>query len=116
MIRKYVSYLVVFSMALILAACGRSGSEYLGKWQDSVNPDRGTIEISRNGDNYLVKITTVGFRGKQNLATVPAVAKNGLLEIPAGAMGGVTLTYVKDSDALLVSGGLGGNSEMKRVK
>ena len=114
--RKYGLLLVVFSLALVLSACTKAGSEYLGKWQDAAHPNNGTIEITRNGDNYLVTIAMPGaFGGKPQSKTIPAVAKDGLLQIGCG-LGSMTLTYVKDTDGLLVSGGLGANGEMKRIK
>lgn len=113
--RKHGFLLVVFSLALVLTACQKAGGEYLGKWQDTAHPNNGTIEITRNGDNYLMTITMQGFGGKPQARTVPAVAKDGLLQIGSG-FGSMTLTYVKNTDGLLVSGGLGGNGEMKRVK
>lgn len=114
--RKYGLLLIVFSLALVLTACQKAGSEYLGKWQDTAHPNSGTIEIARNGDGYLMTITMPGtFGGKPQSRTVPAVAKDGLLQIGSG-FGSMTLTYVKNTDGLLVSGGLGGNGDMKRVK
>jgi len=114
--RKYALVSVVLSLVLAFSACSKQGSEYLGKWQDPANPNSGTLEVSRNGDNYLIKITAPGFfGGKPQTTTTSAVAKDGLLHME-GAMGGTVLTYVKATDGLLISGGFGGNAEMKRVK
>jgi hypothetical protein len=114
--RKYCLLLVVFSLALVLSACQKAGSEYLGKWQDAAHPNSGTIEITRNGDTYLVMITMPGaFGGKPQSKTIPAVVKDGLLQIGSG-FGSMTLTYVKGTDGLLASGGLGATGEMKRIK
>lgn len=107
---------LVLVLTLALGACTKSGSEYLGKWTDPAHPNSGSLEVSRNGESYLVTITKPGFGGgKPQSVSVPAVAKDGLLHIP-GAFGETTLTYVKASDGLLFSGGMGGAAEMKRVK
>jgi hypothetical protein len=114
--RKLLILFAVFILSLSLTACAKNGCEYLGKWQDPARPNSGTLEISRNGDSYLVKITVPGmFGGKAQTTTVPASAKDGLLQME-GALHGTTLTHVKDTDGLLLSGGFGGNAEMKRVK
>jgi hypothetical protein len=114
--RKLLVPFSVFILSLSLISCAKSSNEYLGKWQDPARPNSGTLEISRNGDNYLVNITVRGmFGGKPQTTTVPAVAKDGLLQVE-GALHGTTLTYVKATDGLLLSGGFGGNAEMKRVK
>ena len=114
--RKRFILFVVLTLSLASAACAKNGSEYLGKWQDPARPNSGTLEIDRNGDGYLVKITVPGmFGGKPQTTTVPAVAKDGSLQME-GALQGTTLTRVKDTDGLLLSGGFGGNAEMKRVK
>lgn len=112
------SFVLVLLLVLTLAigACAKSGSEYLGKWSDPAQPNRGSLEVSRNGESYLVIIAKPVFGGgKPESVSIPAVGKDGLLHIQ-GAFGETTLTYMKASDGLLFSSGMGGSTEMKRVK
>ena len=62
---------VVFIMALTLVwvGCGKSGSEYLGKWKNVQNKND-QFEIVRNGDNFLLTKTTAGVFGKPQTITV----------------------------------------------
>jgi hypothetical protein len=100
-----------------LVGCTKTADKYLGKWQDPAKPKSGVIEIAMNGDNYLMKLTVNGFGGVPRTTTVPAVAKDGSLQINGGTgLTGLSLTYIKNSDSLLMSGGMGGNGELKRVR
>src|SRR5580704_12225790 len=92
--RKCVLILVLLTVVAI--GCSRAGSEFVGKWVNTKNPnDR--MEITRNGEQFL--ITTGGQK-------VGSTYKDGTLEI-SGVMGSVRITYIKDSDTLLAPGFFG---------
>ena len=103
-------------VAVMLAACGHSGSEYLGKWQHTKNTVR-TLEIVRNGENFLVSETAPGFMssGKLETSTRPATLKDGILHVETG-LGKAPITYVEATDRIMVPGLMGGNIEYVRVK
>lgn len=111
---------LVLIFLTLLAACGRPGSDYLGKWQ--TNDGKHIVEISQNGDSLLLKITEPAYKGlfvsqpgDTTTTTMSGAVKDGLLKVD-GPMGGVTITHVKASDTLLFPGFLGGNVEYRRAK
>jgi len=113
------NFVVVFLMTL-LAACGRPGSQYLGRWQSE--DGKRTVEISENGENFLLKVTQPAYKGTfisqpgdTTTTTIAGTVKDGILKID-GAFGGSTLTYVKADDTLINQGAMGGQTTYKRVK
>lgn len=107
---------LVLLVAMALAACSpKGGSEYLGKWR-GVQYTQYSMEIERNGDNFLAKMTTPvrGEEGKYSTTEVPAIFKDGQLQV-AGAFGPVNITYIQKRDVLIMPG-LGASEEFKRVK
>lgn len=98
------------AIAMFLAGCGDSGSEFLGKWQYIQN-ERNTLEIVRNGDGFIIHTTSPHpWSGKPTTTSVPATLKSGMLEVQAG-LGPVLLAVDKKSGHLV-----GGGSELKRVE
>src|SRR5437667_6963743 len=85
-------------MALLLSGCAKPGAEYLGKWVNKKSP-KDQFEITRNGDNFLVRKTRQGIFGKEQTTTIPATLKDGILQSQAGPLT-ATLTYVKATDTL----------------
>lgn len=106
---------LVLVVAVILAACSQSGTEYVGKWQ-SVKYSNFTMEIVRNGDNYLASMTQPvrGLEGPLETTKIPATLKDGQLQV-ATAFGSMNISHVKGNDTLLVPG-MAGSDEFKRVK
>lgn len=89
-----------------LAGCASSGSEFLGSWMNTQNPND-TFEVTRNGDTYLIT-------GQYQKAGVEAIYKDGTLEVK-GAPLYANLTYIKQTDTILTPG-LFGQIEYKRQK
>lgn len=89
---------------ILLSGCRSTGSEFLGSWVNTKDPDD-HFQISRNGDEYLI----VGQGGK-----LGAIYKDGTLEIK-GAILSANLTYVERTDTLL-GPGFNGEVEYKRKK
>lgn len=103
------------AVAAALSACSQQGSEYVGNWQAKEYKNR-TAVIEKNGDNYLIKVTepSVFERNKLDTEVLPAVYKDGMLEV-ANGFGTSKVSYVKDTDTLLMPTG-GGSMEYRRVK
>lgn len=89
-----------------LTGCASKGSEFLGKWVNTKNPND-TFQVTRNGDEYLIV-------GQDQKAGVGAIYKDGALEVK-GALLSVNLTYVKRTDTIL-GPGFFGQIEYKRRK
>lgn len=92
--------------AVALTGCASGGSEYLGKWVNTKNPND-TFQVTRNGDEYLIV-------SPDNKAGVGAVYKDGTLEVK-GMLLSADLTYVKRTDTI-VAPGFFGQTEYKRQK
>jgi hypothetical protein len=92
--------------AVTLTGCASKGSEFLGRWINSKNPND-TFQVMRNGDGYLL-VT------ENPKAEVGAIYKDGTLE-SKGLLLSVNLTYVKRTDTILTPGFFG-QSEYKRQK
>lgn len=92
--------------AVALTGCASGGSEYLGKWVNTKNPND-TFQVTRNGDEYLIV-------SPDNKAGVGAVYKDGTLEVK-GVLLSTDLTYVKRTDTI-VAPGFFGQAEYKRQK
>ena len=92
--------------AVALTGCGSRGSEFLGRWVNTQNPND-TFQITRNGDEYLIV-------SPDQKAGVGAIYKDGALEVK-GALLSVNLTYVKKTDTVLTPGFFG-QMEYKRMK
>jgi hypothetical protein len=82
------------------------GSEYLGKWVNTQNPND-TFQVTRNGDEYLIV-------SQNQKPGVGATYKDGALEVK-GALLSTNLTYVKRTDTILTPGFFG-QVEYKRQK
>jgi hypothetical protein len=72
--------------AVTLTGCASRGSEFLGKWVNTKNPND-TFQVTRNGDGYLI------VSQNQKLG-VGATYKDGTLQVK-GPLLSVDLTYVK---------------------
>jgi len=92
--------------AVALTGCASRGSEFLGSWVNTKNPND-TFQVTRNGDEYL----TVS---QDQKAGVGAIYKDGALEVK-GALLSTNLTYVKRTDTILAPGFFG-QIEYKRKK
>jgi hypothetical protein len=91
---------------VVLTGCASRGTEFLGKWVNTKNPND-TFQVTRNGDEYLIV-------GQDQKTGVGAIYKDGDLEVK-GALLSVSLTYVKRTDTILGLGFLG-QIEYKRQK
>ena len=85
----------LFSVALF-AGCASRGSEFLGNWVNTKNPND-SFQIVRNDDQYLIvsKDSKVG-----------ATYEKGMLEIK-GMLGATDLTYDKKTGTILAPGFFG---------
>jgi hypothetical protein len=92
--------------AIALTGCASGGSEFLGKWVNTKNPND-TFQVIRNGDEYLIV-------SPDQKPGVGAIYKDGALEVK-GALLSVDLTYVKRTDTI-VGPGFFGQVEYKRKK
>jgi hypothetical protein len=92
--------------AVTLTGCASRGSEFLGSWVNTKNPND-TFQVTRNGDEYLIV-------GQNQKPGVGAVYKDGTLEVK-GALLSAELTYVKRTDTILTPGFFG-QVEYKRQK
>lgn len=92
--------------AVTLTGCASRGSEFLGKWVNTQDPND-TFQVTRNGDEYLII-------GQAQKAGVEAIYKDGALEVK-GALLSTNLTYVKRTDTILTPG-FSGQVEYKRQK
>lgn len=81
---------------VFLAGCATRGSEFIGTWINTKNPND-SFQIVRNGDQYLI----VSKDGK-----VGATYEKGTLEIK-GILGAIDLTYDKKTGTILAPGFLG---------
>lgn len=100
--------------ALMLSGCGKQGGdEFIGTWQEKARKST-TMQIERNGDNFLMKTTSINSRGEQSTGSVAATLKDGILTYPNGPVTG-TVTYVKSDNELLVST-FAGNFTFTRLK
>jgi hypothetical protein len=115
-----VKKIAIAILMTLLAACGRHGNEYLGKWQTA--DGKHSVEISANSENLLLKFTDPAYKGflvsqpgTTNSTTLSGTVKDGLLKVDA-PLGTGTMTYVKERDVLLAPGFISDNDEYKRVK
>jgi hypothetical protein len=92
--------------AVALTGCASGGSEFLGKWVNTKNPND-TFQVTRNGDEYLII-------SPDHQPGVGAIYKDGALEVK-GALLSTELTYVKRTDTILTPG-FSGQVEYKRQK
>jgi hypothetical protein len=104
LILRIISICLLSSVAF--TGCGSRGSEFLGKWVDTKNPND-TFQVMRNGDEYLIV-------SQDQKPGVGALYKDGTLEIK-GALLSANLTYVKRTDTILAPGFFG-QVEFKRQK
>jgi len=92
--------------AVALTGCASRGSEFLGSWVNTKNPND-TFQVTRNGDEYLIV-------SPDQKAGVGAIYKDGTLEVK-GALLSEDLTYVKRTDTI-VGPGFSGEIEYKRQR
>jgi len=97
--------LFILVISIMIISCSSKGSNYIGKWQN-VTKHSDIIEITKNGDNYLVK-------DRRDQAT--AILTDAGLEIKAPLVGTIVITYIENKDCILVPG-LEGNQEYKRIQ
>jgi hypothetical protein len=84
--------------AVVLTGCASRGSEYLGKWVNTQNPND-TFQVTRNGDEYLIV-------SQNQKPGVGATYKDGTLQVK-GLLLSADLTYVKRTDTILTPGFFG---------
>jgi hypothetical protein len=92
--------------AVALTGCASRGSEFLGRWVNTKNPND-TFQVIRNGDEYLIV-------SQDQKPGVGAIYKDGTLEVE-GALLSTNLTYVRRTDTILAPGFFG-QVEYKRQK
>ena len=99
------AYICLLS-TVALTGCASKGSEFLGKWVNTKNPND-TFQVTRSGDEYLIV-------SPDQKAGVGAIYKDGALEVK-GALLSTNLTYVKRTDTI-VGPGFSGEIEYKRQR
>ena len=104
LILRFISICLLCAAAL--TGCASGGSEFLGKWVNTKNPND-TFQVTRNGDEYFIV-------GPDQKPGVGAIYKDGALEVE-GALISTELTYVKRTDTI-VGAGFFGPVEYKRQK
>jgi hypothetical protein len=96
----------LLTLALLTGCDSNAGNEYIGTWETIVDfgshSTKAQFEISRNGDNFLLRQTV----GTLDPVTNPASYKDGFLQAPNFA-----LVIDKKSDKLS-----DGKTEYTRVK
>ena len=98
--------LISLLSAVAFTGCASRGSEFLGGWVNSNNPND-TFQVTRNGDEYLIV-----FQNQQ--PGVGATYKDGSLEVK-GALFSANLTYVRRTNTI-VAPGFFGQLEYKRKR
>lgn len=113
--KNWMKGFAFLAVAAALSACGKQGNEYVGNWEAKQYKNR-TVAIERNGDNFVIKATEPSKfkRGTLDTEVKPAVCKDGMLEVST-AFGAMKVSYVKDTDTLLMPT-MGGSMEYRRVK
>lgn len=118
---------MISPVLLVLAACGQSGSEYLGKWErgktthqnsilgDQVDIVKDTMTIERNGDSFLISNVRILTQNDGKPFTYPgnkqpATYKDGQLQVA----GGLAAYVIDKSSGHLVAPD--GDGEFTRVK
>jgi len=104
LILRFIS--ICLLSAAVLTGCASGGSEFLGKWVNTKNPND-TFQVTRNGDEYLIV-------GPDQKPGVGAIYKDGALEVK-GALLSPELTHVKGTDTISTPGFFG-QVEYKRLK
>lgn len=97
---------------VISAACsppGGDGKRFIGIWESAADPLR-TVEVTQNGDNYLLTILKGVPEPAPDLApeintigVYPAVLKNGMLEFTLG-VGTAKVDVIRESGELVLGG------------
>ena len=94
---KRVALMIV--CALALAACGHSGSQFLGNWVNTNASLKDTVEITPNGDSFLVTEKQTGRPTKQSSATMSGDNLDAKVD-------GLDLTYsINKANGHMVDGG-----------
>lgn len=98
----------VFLFALVLAVglvvgCGSKGSQFLGKWTKISGPSPSQMEITKNGDGFLIKV------GSES--PIGASLKDGMLMVGDLA----PITYIEKTDHITLAN-FAGTTEYERAK
>jgi hypothetical protein len=99
---------VLVAFALLTGCDSNTGNEYIGTWEAMVEDGRLKLqyEISRNGENFLLRHTV----GEYAAATNPATYKDGTLQAPKFAL------VIDKKSGKLLSNTSRGTVEYTRVK
>ncbi|WP_413705581.1 hypothetical protein [Ralstonia sp. Ralssp110] len=113
MARSSVVAVAIGVMALI-GGCGhKDGDRFIGKWGREGR--KGTVEIARNGEGFLVSDTHADFiTGGMKTDKIPATYHDGVLQVSTG-FGTSNIGYDKEHDTLLMPT-MGGSAELSRLK
>ena len=104
--------LVAFILMSALLGCGQfksNGSIYLGKWHENKNDFNGQpytclMDISRNGESFIVKEAIAGAPlGSCFYSGIYTLTPEGNLK--GGPMGVVSLSFDKNKNQIIISGG-----------
>lgn len=104
LILRFISIYLLSAVAL--TGCASKGSEFLGSWGNTKDPND-TFQVTRNGDEYLIV-----FQNQQ--PGVGATYKDGALEVKVSLFS-ANLTYVKRTNTI-VAPGFFGQLEYKRKR
>lgn len=85
-------------LAFLLAGCGDS-DQYVGQWVFSKN-ECSTLNIVKNGSDFIVNVVAPGFLGLQELS-LPGSVKDGKLYVES--RGQTTPLFINKSNSALVS-------------
>lgn len=93
----------IIAITLMLAACSKTGNEYLGTWQN-VNDEKETIEIKSNeGDTFIIAHTAPSFwTGDMKTLQYPALYKDNILQVQQGVLS--FSLFIDQSTGLLSDG------------
>jgi len=99
-------FVSIASMAVVLAltGCYKHEARFAGKWQKITGDRPPTCDISKSGEQYLLKNPVDG--------NIGAAFKDGQLIVGGGV---ITIEYIQQSDHIIVIG-TGSTNEYARIR
>lgn len=104
---------MIVAVAFLGGCSGKPGEKFVGKWQEKERKET-TMQISRNGEGFILNMATTKSTGQKNAGSVPAIIKDGVLSVANGPFTS-TVTHMEADDELFLST-FGGNLRFTRVK
>ncbi|MBY4791619.1 hypothetical protein [Burkholderia multivorans] len=97
--KKIAAFLVVGMVALTGCSKKPDGSEFVGIWYDPVKGEK--LQITPNGQSFLIKELPSDRNPKPMDATVPATYQDGLLKAVVGNNTS-TISHVQSDDTIIL--------------